>query len=589
MIDPRSAKVRALWIGGVIVLLAIVYRNSFDAPFIFDDANTITENLAIRDLATSWRPSARESTLSTRPLVRISFAINYKLGGLNPRGYHAVNFAFHAINTLLLFGIIRRTPRLRHADVFAMGVATVWALHPLQTEAVVYTAQRTELMMAMYYLLTLYTAIRAADKPKPWQIASVICCAAGMACKEVMVSAPLMVLLYDRLMLRQWRPRFYAELAGTWCVLIALMIIEPRAASAGFGLGVTSMDYLATQAGVIWHYIRLCVWPSGLTVIHDWPVVDSWRDNLIGGLLLLILLAATLIGCVKKRPIALLGAWFFFILAPTSSIVPIVTEIAAERRMYLPLAAVIVLAGVVVTRWGRAALLLTVAIAIAAALASDQRVRDYESEIALWQATVKTSPHSLTAHSSLAKALVEAGRVEEGIAIIQSATTLKHPSVLVHARLYANLSGAYLKQHKNELAQRAARHAISIADDLSAAHINLGIALRRMGRFDEAETALRRGLQLRDLENLPYSIGGNMNLAYVLIMDGKPAEADVLLRRVIETKPDYDEAHDLLGVTLAMRGRLREAIAQFEHVLSIDPDHSEARKHLDMALKELGQ
>src|SRR5206468_3019554 len=157
----------------------------------------------------------RELPTAGRPLVNVSFAINYALGGLNVVGYHVLNVALHVLCALLIFGIVRRTfdligrsgqeqpvrsPRPdSQAANLACAVALIWVLHPLNTEAVNYLTQRTEIMMALFYSLTLYASIRAVQSPRAlvWTAGAIVSCAAGMASKESMVTAPLMVVLFD--------------------------------------------------------------------------------------------------------------------------------------------------------------------------------------------------------------------------------------------------------------------------------------------------------------------------------------------------------------------------------------------------------
>ena len=190
----------------------IVYGPSLDAPFVNDDEISIVENESIRQLVPLWGDAEHAGSLtppkelptSGRPLVNLSFALNYRFGGLEPRGYRAVNILFHALNVLLLAVLVRRTLRLPYfggrfgdsAGLIALAVALVWALHPLVTETVVYVTQRTELMVAFCYLATLYASLRFWEsRAFRWLFLAVLACWAGMASKEVMVSAPLMVLL----------------------------------------------------------------------------------------------------------------------------------------------------------------------------------------------------------------------------------------------------------------------------------------------------------------------------------------------------------------------------------------------------------
>ena len=189
-----------------------VYWNSLPAPFTFDDDHAIVLNEQIRHISTSLSPTEQGSPLAGRPLVSLTFAMNYALGGLSVRGYRLVNIAIHVMNGLLLFGLVGRT-LARQTDVtpapriVAFAIALIWMLHPLVTEPVDYVSQRTELMMTTFFLLTLRFAQRAAggsERTRPplqgdstaWLWASVAACALGMACKETMVVAPIVVLLY---------------------------------------------------------------------------------------------------------------------------------------------------------------------------------------------------------------------------------------------------------------------------------------------------------------------------------------------------------------------------------------------------------
>ncbi len=351
------------WRASLLVLAGLfVYWNSFSGPFVFDDIESIVENHQIRSL---WRfadvlAPERELPTAGRPLVNASFAINYALGGLDVRGYHAWNLGVHLACALLLFGVVRRTlqmPALRarfgaHAIDLAFAVALLWAIHPLNTEVVDYLTQRTESMMGLCYLATLYASLRAAVEPSwRWPVLAVTSCAAGMACKESMVTAPVMVALYDRgfvfssmkdAIAARWR--LYAGLASTWILLALLLRSGPRIHSAGFSTGVSAWTYLLNQTVMITRYVRLSVWPRALVVTYGWPVSLTLGDVLPQALFVAALLAAAVIALVRKPALGFAGAWFFLTLAPTSSVVPIATEVGAERRMYLPLIALVSLA-----------------------------------------------------------------------------------------------------------------------------------------------------------------------------------------------------------------------------------------------------
>ena len=243
----------ALWLGALALVGGVaweVYGRALDSPFIFDDRISVRENPSIVRLwplvGDADHPGPlnppKEMTTSGRPLVNLALAINYHFGRLDPVGYHVFNLVVHVLSALLLLGIVRRTLRLEYfggrfddvAEWLALAVALLWAEHPLQTETVIYITQRTELMVGFFYLATLYGSLRywTAASPagrKTWLVLSTLACLAGMASKEVMVTAPALVLLFERTFLagsfrkalRQSWP-LYAGLALGWVLLLAL-------------------------------------------------------------------------------------------------------------------------------------------------------------------------------------------------------------------------------------------------------------------------------------------------------------------------------------------------------------------------------
>ena len=177
----------------------------------------MVQNPAIRELARLDRVLSpqRDSPVAGRPLVNLSFAVDYALDGLEVPGYHVTNLAWHIVCAWLLFGVVRRTlalpaiapARAAHASDLAMAVALVWGVHPLTTEVVDYLSQRTESMMACCLLLTMYAAIRSHGSPgRGWHALAIVACLAGTVCKETIAVAPLLVALYDRVFLYgSWR------------------------------------------------------------------------------------------------------------------------------------------------------------------------------------------------------------------------------------------------------------------------------------------------------------------------------------------------------------------------------------------------
>src|SRR5262249_10175367 len=313
-------------------------------------------------------------------------------------------------------------PRLRdrfgtQANGLAAAVAVCWAVHPLQTESVTYIIQRMESLMGLFLLLTLYCVIRGHDSPRrsEWYATAVVCCALGMGSKEGMVIAPIIVLLYDRIFLADswselWKKRslLYAGLAATWLILIWLVVVNhARPGRRLIGSpGVSWWRYANNQFGAVAHYLRLTFWPDTLCLDYGWqvsPLPTSWKA--IGVVLAVALISATGWALANAPSVGFLGAWFFLTLAPSSSVLPI-QDMVAERRMYLPLAAVVTL--MVMAVWNGLSTLgqrvklkpttlgFAFFVLIAAVLAwrTARRNEDYHSGVAIWSDTTRQRPQN---------------------------------------------------------------------------------------------------------------------------------------------------------------------------------------------------
>jgi protein O-mannosyl-transferase len=553
------------------------YANSLNGVFLLDDVRAIVQNETIRSLREALSPPPR-STVSGRPLANLTFALNYAISALDTRSYHVVNILIHLGAALSLFGVVRRTlltPALRDrygasATVVAASVALVWVAHPLTTSAVTYVVQRVEALMALFYLLTLYFAIRS------WTAAAIVSCALGMATKEVMVTAPIAVLLWDWLFRRgepvRWR--VFGGLAATWIVFAFLVAGEQRDASIALTPDM-SWRYLLTQSAVLVRYLRLAVVPSPLIFLYTWPLATSAADVLLPGAFVLTLLGMTIAGLWNRLPLAYAGAWFFLILAPTSSVIPIVTEVAAEHRMYLPLAGVItallVTAFALVRRLSASAAAPVVAVAatvlfVILGLQTRERNQVYATEQGIWHDTVEKDPANQRARLAYATALGKSGRIAEAEVQFQRAVELDDNDPLAHSRL----GSAQAAQGKFDAAIPHLQRALAMKPGDVEAHKTLGQihALRREDRL--AAEHLGRALQVRNDD--PQLL---LQLASVLADSDdagvrNPARALQLAEEAVRlTSRTEATALDVLGLAYARNGRLDEAIGAAREALAI--------------------
>jgi len=316
----------------------------------------------------------------------------------------------------------------------AGAIATLWALHPLQTQVVTYLSQRTESLMALCYLLTLYCFIRGAEaRPRVWYPLAVLACLLGVLCKEVIATAPLIVLLYDRTFVAgsfvgAWRQRwrFYTVLAATW-IPLAFLLMGVRDRGVGYGLGVSWFFYALTECKAVLIYLSLSIWPQMLIFDRGVMLVDSIGAALPFVVGLVVILGATGWALWARPVLGFVGAWFFVILAPTSSVVPVIQQPIAENRPYLPLAAVITLVviGLHTLLPRRIAWVICAALAALCALATVRRNRDFVSEISIWSDTVAKAPGNARAHYNLGVALDSVGRTPEAMVHYRNALVVE--------------------------------------------------------------------------------------------------------------------------------------------------------------------
>jgi tetratricopeptide (TPR) repeat protein len=600
---PTRRRSPAGWVVLLVVAGALAYSNSFNGVFVGDDTDAIVNNPHVTSLWPLSRAlgAPADTTVAGRPVVSLSLAINYASAapnGLDPWGYHLVNLLLHLVAGVALFGVIRRTvstPPLENrfagaSTRIAFSVALLWVLHPLQTSAVTYVVQRAESLMGLFLLLTVYCAIRATDtqtaRPGWWSAGAIGACALGMGSKEVMVVAPLLVGLwvwtFRREALAERRTTLLlAGLASTWVLLAWLVAMESRTESVGFGLGGwTWWTYLRTQAGVIVHYVRLALLPTTLVFIYDWPPAPSWGAVAPQLAVVVVLAAATMAALLRRHPAGFLGAWFFLILAPSSSVLPIATEVAAEHRMYLPLAALI---GLVVPlmfwRLPQTATWLIAVSAIALGTTTYARNHDYRSLEALMQDTVEKRPQNARARVTLGGHLLSLERFSEAETHLRAAVAIPHPSGEdrgMRALAHMYLGSALAAQNKLDEAIPHLEKARGLNPELGEPHAFLGEVYATQGRLVDAAESWDRAAAA--LPHVPPVLDRAARL-HATAADPRARNGALAVHhaeRAVEITRGKDwRLLDTLAAAYAESGRFSEAVTTIERAMVSAQDASE--------------
>jgi hypothetical protein len=359
--SSRATLGRSICLGGAALLGALVlgflvYGPALRGPFVFDDFALPFRHPDFRG------ESLRDWMASVRPLLMLSYWFDYQLSGRESTvSYHVVTLLIHCLNTLLVGAVIWRfltwnNERSTRTAVLAVAGAGIFLLHPLQSESVAYIAGRSESLSALWCLaawsLSLYRPDPVLSWPRALAILAFFC--AAVATKEHTVALAGVLLLTDTFLSgaplavtvrRNWRlylPLAAGAVAGT----LAAWRVLANSSSAGFAMkGIQWYEYALTQARVLLTYVRLVLFPVGLTVDHDVALSTSLMDHGAGlAVLFWIVAAVAAIAFRRKYPIACYGLLIFLVLlAPTSSFIPI-KDVMAERRMYLPLVGLLLIA-----------------------------------------------------------------------------------------------------------------------------------------------------------------------------------------------------------------------------------------------------
>jgi tetratricopeptide (TPR) repeat protein len=591
-------------------LLAIAYSNSFQSGLVFDSASVIGQDPRIREataqnVASTMTGGYRYDKPAAglyRPLTTLSYMLNYAVlgGGSRPEGYHWINLALHAANTVLVYAL--------GAVIFgetapAWALAAIWGLHPLLTEAVTNVVGRADLLAAFGVLAGLLChAFAASASPLrrfAWLFGIGTAQTIGLFSKESAVVLPGIMLAYDLLWFDRasWRRRApaYAALLLPFAAFFYLraeahphMLIpfaDNPLATAGFWTArLTALE-------VIGKFVLLFLWPARLSADYSYQAVPLFGDPLTSQALFGVAVCVTVVLLLVflarrgQKPAVFLLVFFFVALLPTSNLIVPIGSIMAERFLYLPsvglagsVAAAIWWAGrrVPVARTALAAMAL---VCFALAARSYARNLDWKDELSLWTSAAEVCPESAKAHYNLGRALEALpGRLSDAVAEYRASLRIDPD----HADVHTNLANALAAIGRVPEAIAEYRAALGIEPNRVEPHNDLANVLARIpGQMPEATAEYRAALRIR-----PDSAEIHYNLANALLnQPGRLTEAVDEYRAALRIAPDHVDAHINLGNALAsIPGRLPEAIAEYRSALRIQPGSAAAHIGLGNAL-----
>ena len=548
-----------------LVLVALwVYGEHLSGVFVMDDVQSVVDNDTLKDWQRALTPP-RETPVAGRPLANLTLAFDYARHGPSPEAFHATNLGLHILCVLLAYltlwqllaapgapGWLRENAR-EHAFV----ACALFAVHPMTLELVLYVSQRTETLVGALYLLATLLLIAAcvrAQRSLGWELLFLVLGVLGVCAKEVFVTAPLVLLLLDRAFyagtLRaalQKRGMYYGALSLCFIPAAFLQLSGPRSDSVHLG----SFDYVLAQARIVPGYVGHALWPGPPTLDYGqlWPqsFAQSWPWLVFS----CVMLSACALSAWRWPRAGFVCCWVLLILAPSSSVLSIHTEVGAERRFYLPLigvlASVCVAVSALLQRASSTALrkilqrvAFAVGLAACALLGLQTRgyAEDFRSLRAFWSAAVRGRPENARAHYNLAETLRREGDVPGAIASFRAALQIQDG----YADAHSNLAGLLMATGALAEGLEHAERGVDLSVSSPTTHYNLALACALNGQLERAVTELEVTLRLQ-----PDHWEARRKLAQAYLTLGRPSAARDHARQLLAHLPNDPVAKRVLS------------------------------------------
>ena len=518
-----------LYVIPAILGLIVAFGEALHGPFIFDDFHLPFHNPQAGQMpAWFWIGGVR-------PLLMVTYWVNFALSGTDPYSYHIVNLVLHFAASALFFLILRRLGTLVPAipNWSAWFGAGLFMLHPLQTDSVDYVAGRSEILCTVFVFLAWLLFLRYFDTKLSAvaTIGIVLCTAAAALSKESGICAWALMICTDVYwnkngivtQVRRKAALYLMGLAGLVAAVFLIFRMLRGSSTAGFGMGLTPGAYALTQCRAILTYLRLFFWPAGQSLVWRLP---TWHSLWEGGAWIYVIGLAALITGVcffysRLRVVSFGVLLFLLALMPTSSFVPL-EENLAERRMYLPLAGLIIaVAGVAghLRIGARARTAGFILVLTAAALASHGRSHLWSDDVLMWQSVVARDPANAHAHSWLAGALAMRGNCGAAAREYQSSVSIEGMT----PDNGSNLATAFECSRQPELALATWRQLVKLHPSANAWN-RIGYLEALRNNIEPALDAFEDALRLDPDNATAYAYRGTAKLA---------------IRRNTEAKEDF--------------------------------------------------
>ena len=580
------------WYLILVGLPALAYLNSLGNPFQYDDFHSIVDNPHIRQLGNIPRFFVDSTLFSVepgnamyRPLLLATFALNHALSGYEVWSYHLVGIIIHAGCALLVWGIGRM---LLRNDLTAGLASLLFGLHPVNAEAVNYISSRSELLGGFFLLLGFWFFLRSRQlEGSRWPVAAAF--AAGLLCKSIVIALPAVMLIYDLLFARDQLRRAGRLYGGMLAIaLLYLGMIGRFLTRAVVGEPVrTCSEQLWTQVKAVVFYLKLLLWPSGLSVDHQFLISDSLFDPFAGSASLLLISLCWLAWYHRGRhPLPILFLAGFGIALAPASLVPL-NVLVNEHRLYMPsvffVLTVAYFFGMLSQRGGRwrtACGMVSLIVLFGLATRTWERNQVWRSLYILWEDAASKAPLMARPHIFLGNAHAEDGRREKAIQAFEK-VLLRDPGFVP---AYIRLGRLYREQGRLDTAVEKLQKGLGVDPQDADLWSGLGDAYRDQARWRECVTAYRRAVEL-----LPQDDALRNNLGNAYQMAGNPQAALEQHQRALEIDATRADSWLNLGNAFWMLEREQQTLEAYLKAIALNPKYAGAWANLGHLHEQLGQ
>lgn len=602
----KNKKINIIFILLIAIVGFLVYANALGNSFVWDDRGLIVENPYVK----SWRHLLRifsidlfhgvwESSNYYRPLQTLSYMVDYSLWHLKPSGYHAINLISHIFNACMVYLLVNLISRNRKISLIT---GLLFVVHPVHTAAVAYISGRADLIVASFFLLSIYLFIKSVYhqdlKRNLFYMVSLFSFILALLSKEIAIILPLIVVLYDltfkegeRLSLgTRIRKRYlaYFIVAGVY-IFLRLTVLNFILEEPLFASSTPLYLRLLTMSKVIITYIRLLFLPLGLHMEWDVQPATSFFDGMVlislGTLVLIWLIAIK--GYRYSKSIFFASFWFFITLIPSSNLVPLTTYLA-EHWLYLASIGFFMILAIGIVKvvelrptspfYKKIAVSFVALLLIFYSFVTMKRTGDWSDEITIFQDTLRYSPDNQRVHNNLGVAYAEKGLLNEALKEFEELLRLRPD----RSETYSNRGVVYTKLGRAADAIDAFKEALRLKPDFAEAHHNLALAYAEKGWLDEAVSEYKEALRLN-----PYIAKGYNNLGVVYEKKDLFDEAISCYKEALELDPGFAEVHKNLGGVYYKQRLFHKARVQWENVLEINPNYPGIQQNL-LKLHKLG-